>query len=120
MPFSLDAALLASVIIEFVLEARQDARRLQSKNNLKQLGLAFHNYHDVYKQFPIGAYVRPDGTAIHGWIIRLVPYLESSPLVFADQPEISVGSSGEQPPVQVQVPNVTQPQSSGSVHIRRF
>jgi len=72
--------LLASVIIEFVLEARQDARRLQSKNNLKQLGLAFHNYHDVYKQFPIGADVRPDGTAIHGWIIRLVPYLESSPL----------------------------------------
>jgi hypothetical protein len=72
--------LLASVIIEFVLEARQDARRLQSKNNLKQLGLAFHNYHDVCKQFPIGADVRPDGTAIHGWIIRLVPYLESSPL----------------------------------------
>jgi hypothetical protein len=72
--------LLAAIIIPFLLAARQDARRLQSKNNLKQLGLAFHNYHDVYQQFPIGADVRSDGTAMHGWIIRLVPYLESSPL----------------------------------------
>ena len=72
--------LLAAVIIQFVLEARQDARRLHSKNNLKQLGLAFHNYHDTYGQFPIGADVRPDGTAVHGWMIRLLPYLESSPL----------------------------------------
>lgn len=72
--------LLAAVIIPFLLAARQDARRIQSKNNLKQFGLAFHNYHDVYQQFPIGADVRSDGTAMHGWIIRLVPYLESSPL----------------------------------------
>lgn len=72
--------LLAAVVIPFLLKARQDARRIQSKNNLKQLGLAFHNYHDTYNQFPIGANVRPDGTAIHGWIIRLLPYIESSPL----------------------------------------
>lgn len=72
--------LLAAVIIPFVLAARQDARRIQSKNNLKQLGLAFYNYHEVHKQFPIGADVRPDGTAIHGWIIRVLPYIESSPL----------------------------------------
>jgi hypothetical protein len=72
--------LLAAVIIHFVLEAQQNARRLQSKSNLKQLGLAFHNYHDVNAQFPIGADVRPDGTAVHGWMMRLLPYIESSPL----------------------------------------
>ena len=72
--------LLAAVIIPFILSAQQDARRFQTKNNLKQLGLAFHNYHDTYSQFPIGADVRPDGTAIHGWVIRLIPYLESSRL----------------------------------------
>ena len=72
--------LLAAVIIHFVLEAQQNARRLRSKNNLKQIGLAFHYYHDVYEQFPIGADVRPDGTAVHGWMIRLLPYFESSSL----------------------------------------
>ncbi len=72
--------LLAAVTIPFILQARQDAHRIQSKNNLKQLGLAFHNYHDVYAQFPLGADIRPDGTAIQGWIIRLIPYLESSSL----------------------------------------
>jgi len=54
--------------------------RTQSKNNLRQFGLAFQNYHDTFNQFPIGADVRGDGTAVHGWTIRLVPYLEASPL----------------------------------------
>lgn len=71
---------LLAVVIPAIQRARYAAQRTQSKNNLKQLGLAFLNYHDVYDQFPIGADVRGDGTAVHGWTIRLVPYMESSPL----------------------------------------
>ncbi|MDA1231452.1 MAG: DUF1559 domain-containing protein, partial [Planctomycetota bacterium] len=59
---------------------RQAARKTQSKNNLKQLGLAFHNYHDVYSLMPLGADVQADGTAKHGWYTRLIPYVEASDL----------------------------------------
>ncbi|MBC7820727.1 MAG: DUF1559 domain-containing protein, partial [Planctomycetaceae bacterium] len=45
-------------------------------NNLKQIGLALHNYHDTYKSFP-PAFVRgPDGKPWHSWRVLLLPHLE--------------------------------------------
>ena len=46
---------LAALVIPAIQRARNAAWRTQSKNNLKQLGMALHNYHDVFVQFPIGA-----------------------------------------------------------------
>lgn len=74
------ALLLLAVILPAILRARDSARRVQSRNNLKQLALGLHNYHDVYTQFPIGADIDPAGIAKHGWIVRLIPYLEASDL----------------------------------------
>ena len=71
---------LAALVVPSIQKARTAAWRTQSKNNLKQLGLAFHNYHDVFDQLPIGADIDVDDTAKHGWTIRLVPYLEASNL----------------------------------------
>ena len=71
-------SVLMSLLLPAVQQARESARRTQCRNNLHQIVLALHNYHDVYMMFPIGAMPRQWGSS-WGYIARLLPYLDEMP-----------------------------------------
>lgn len=55
-------------------------RPLECRNNLKQLGLALHNYHDVWGSFPLAIVADESGTPMHSWRVLLLPYLDQQEL----------------------------------------
>ena len=79
-------AILIALLLPAVQQAREAARRTQCKNNLKQIGIALHNYHDVYRMFAPGhvsvAPSEPGGHAdFHwGWGSMIMPMMEMSNL----------------------------------------
>ncbi|TWT38662.1 DUF1559 domain-containing protein [Blastopirellula retiformator] len=72
---------LIALLLPAVQQAREAARRMSCSNNLKQLGLAVHNYHDTYGKLVAGAIPQsaslPRGRGV-SWIVRLMPFLEQS------------------------------------------
>ena len=67
-------ALLAAIAPAFQA-ARISSGRNQSTNNLKQIALALHNYHDTYGHFPPQAIRGKDGRALLSWRVAILPYL---------------------------------------------
>jgi prepilin-type processing-associated H-X9-DG protein len=63
--------LLAGALLPAVLKVRLAAARMQSQNNLKQIGLACHNYHDTYGRLPVGV-----GGKNFSGLVYLLPYIE--------------------------------------------
>jgi uncharacterized protein DUF1559 len=61
-------------------ESRPAARRASCQNNLKQIGLALHCYHDVYGSFPPAYIADASGKPIHSWRVLILPFLEQQAL----------------------------------------
>jgi prepilin-type N-terminal cleavage/methylation domain-containing protein len=82
-------AILIALLLPAVQQAREAARRTQCKNNLKQIGIALHNYHDVHSVLP--PYVIWDGvdcpgggnswtnTGGYSWRVMIMPFIEQAP-----------------------------------------
>ncbi len=74
-------AILVALILPAVQQAREAARRAQCQNNLKQIGIAFHNYHDVYRSLPSGFVAQQEFQGASqlnqfGWAVMLLPSLD--------------------------------------------
>src|SRR5262245_17985795 len=67
---------LIALLLPAVQQAREAARRIQCTNNLKQIGLAMHNYHDTVGSFPPAR----KGCCWGTWNIFILPYIEQASL----------------------------------------
>jgi prepilin-type N-terminal cleavage/methylation domain-containing protein/prepilin-type processing-associated H-X9-DG protein len=82
-------AVLISLLLPAVQSAREAARRAQCVNNLKQIGLALHNYVSTHESFPLGGTPNHPGPTDNTWIAQwgawsaqtlLMPYMEQAPI----------------------------------------
>jgi len=86
-------AILIALLLPAVQQAREAARRTQCRNSLKQLGLALHNYHDVFNKFPprkggsnwAGSNNNTGNRQRLSGFMALLPYIDQAPLYNAVQ-----------------------------------
>src|SRR5687768_2745695 len=76
--------ILIALLLPAVQAARESARRSQCTNNLKQIGIALHNYHDTNSVLPFAGASWPVGpnqeSTEHSWVIRVLPFVEQRSL----------------------------------------
>jgi len=112
-------AVLIALLLPAVQQAREAARRSQCKNNLKQIGLALHNYHDTFNTLPPGSIVLLNAakTVYNGhawtWHASLLPYIDRGNLYQAIQGPDGMGN---------ELPKVAdaKPQLAGTTVISTF
>ncbi len=93
-------AVLVALLLPAVQQAREAARRSQCTNNMKQIALAIHNYHDAYNLFPAGIMANSGPTSINAgwsacdftatWATSILPYVDQTPLYNLDNFNVSL------------------------------
>jgi Protein of unknown function (DUF1559)/Domain of unknown function (DUF4190) len=74
------AAMSVGLLLPAIQKVREAANRAACSNNLKQLALAMHNYHDVHGRFPPAVVYSKDGKPLYSWRVLLLPHLNEEGL----------------------------------------
>ncbi len=127
-------AVLVAMLLPAVQQARAAARTSQCRNNLKQIGLALHNYADSHRQFPPsstsdveqGGWIpNPQSRHIHSWHSMILPFLEKSAVYAQIDFNLSSMDAANRPAASQQIavyrcPSYTGPTFSDSPSYTRF
>jgi prepilin-type processing-associated H-X9-DG protein len=70
----------AGLYLPGVKTVRESANHVQSQNNLKQMGLAMHNYHDTHGRFPAASICDKNGKPLLSWRVAILPFIEQNDL----------------------------------------
>lgn len=129
-------AVLIALLLPAVQQAREAARRTQCRNNLKQMGLALHNYHDVHRCFPMsnttsgriggvlpkGVWLYPDPTLfggtledihLHSWASLILPNLDQANVYNAINYRTSALNLDNRPMAEQVIPTYRCPTYNG-------
>ncbi len=108
-------AVMVALLLPAVQQAREAARRTESKNNLKQIGLALHNYHDVYNAFPSGTVPTSAANLDDrlSWQVSVLPFLEQAALYNQFNMKSGWNATANQQLSQTNVPTFIHPTLGG-------
>src|SRR5476651_1634525 len=83
-------AILVALLVPAVQKVRAAAARTQCANNLKQIGLACHAYHEAFKKLPQGYVCNPTNQPQPGWIwsVLILPYLDQTTIYQSLNPNL--------------------------------
>src|SRR5579872_6429955 len=73
-------AILIALLVPAVQKVREAAARTQCINNLKQIGIALHDYHGAFKVLPEGSHSANDKYWYWSWMSKILPFIDQEPL----------------------------------------
>ena len=118
-------AVLIALLLPAVQQAREAARRSQCKNNMKQIGLALHNYHETFNRFPLPGLLNVGGgggvggiMSTSNWTVATLPYMDQANVYNIYNSSFSCYDAVNATAVQTKIPGLmcpSTPRSSTSV-----
>ncbi len=125
-------AILIALLLPAVQQAREAARRSSCKNNMKQLGLALHNYHDTFGIMPPGALYFPNTNPVNpsnqencnnygpSWKAMILPQMDNAPLYKQFNFNVPMNNAANQNPRGVYLPAFGCPSDPGATPTNLF
>lgn len=115
MSATVGVPVLVALLLPAVQQAREAARRTQSMNNLRQLGLAMHNFHDVFSELPRGTVPNDDLEPEErlSWAYSILPFIEQQAFYESIDGDAGWESEDNSQAVQTAVPVFRNPSQPG-------